>query len=158
MTATMKTRAALAAATGLLAVALSAGTAFAAGPPEGAVYGSNGNDVLRGTALDDAFVGNRGNDVLLGRDGDDQLFGGTVDALGDRDRTGKDILLGGAGNDFLNGGAGPDVLNGGPGDDTIFAKDGERDVISCGPGLDTYVADPTDVVAADCEIAESGQG
>jgi Ca2+-binding RTX toxin-like protein len=148
MAATMRKRATLAAATGLLAVALSTGTAFAAGPPEGAIYGTSGNDVLRGTALDDYLVGNRGNDVLVGRGGDDSLFGDTV-TFGEGDLTGKDVLVGGAGSDFLNGG---------PGDDGFFAKDGERDTISCGPGLDTYVADPIDVVAADCEIAESGQG
>ncbi len=154
---TLGKKAALAVATGLLALSLGAGTAFAAGPPEGAAYGTNGNDLLRGGALDDTFVGNKGNDVLLGRGGNDSLFGGTI-TFREGDPNGRDVLVGGSGNDFLNGGGGRDVLKAGSGNDTIFAADGQRDVISCGSGRDSYVADPVDVVADDCEVEESGRG
>ena len=78
MTTTMRQRTVLAAATGLLALTLSAGTAFAAGPPEGAISGTNGNDILQGSGLKDNIVGNKGNDILSGRGGNDLLFGGTA--------------------------------------------------------------------------------
>ena len=35
------------------------------------------------------------------------------------------------------------MLNGGPGDDIFYAKDGEADEITCGPGGDVVHADPS---------------
>jgi Ca2+-binding RTX toxin-like protein len=58
---------------------------------------------------------------------------------------------GGSGNDFLNGEGGRDKLYGGAGRDVIYAKDGSKDVVDGGFGLDTYTADPIDVVADNCE-------
>jgi len=51
----------------------------------------------------------------------------------------------------LVGGPGRDVLNGGRGRDRIFARDGVRDRINCGAGVDTVRADRADVVASNCE-------
>jgi Ca2+-binding RTX toxin-like protein len=49
------------------------------------------------------------------------------------------------------GGAGSDRISGGAGNDVIRAKDGTRDVIRCGAGRDTVVADRSDKVRKDCE-------
>ena len=66
-----------------------------------AIFGSEGNDTLRGgEGLGDNF--------LFGGAGDDSLEGGA----------GNDELFGNAGNDTLNGGAGDNLLVGGPGIDT----------------------------------------
>jgi len=40
-----------------------------------------------------------------------------------------------------------DVLHGGEGNDTFKTRDGEADVIDCGPGVDTALLDFKDVVA-----------
>lgn len=46
----------------------------------------------------------------------------------------------------------PAVISGGDGDDRIVTVNHlVTDVIECGPGVDTVVADPGDEVAADCE-------
>ncbi|MCI4061335.1 hypothetical protein MRQ36_01600 [Micromonospora sp. R77] len=74
------------------------------------VVGTEGDDLLRGTAGADVIVGLGGNDVLLGLDGDD-------------------VICGGAGNDVINGNDGDDRLFGGPGTDVVNGNDGD-DVIS----------------------------
>jgi hypothetical protein len=94
--------------------------------------GSAHADWLTGTAADDLLYGLAGNDVLLGG-------------------RGNDILYGGRGNDVLNGGAGRDRLYGGPGNDILRARDGQRDVVDCGPGRDTAIVDRLDH-ASGCEI------
>ena len=78
------------------------------------IKGNSANNYLQGRDLDDHLVGRRGNDTLYG---DTAVF--------------SDV-----GDDFLNGGPGRDILNGGPGNDTFYAKDGEADEITCGPGAD----------------------
>ena len=45
------------------------------------------------------------------------------------------------------------MLKGGGGDDVIAARDGQRDVVSCGPGDDRAKVDRKDRVANDCERA-----
>ena len=95
------------------------------------IYGRAGNDRIRGLGGNDCLFGERGNDVLLGGPGDDSLAGGV-------------------GADELHGGTGGDTLQGGRGRDRIFAMDGARDVISCGPGRDTVRADRIDRTAG-CE-------
>ena len=95
--------------------------------------GNNRANVLNGTS---------GPDLLRGLGGDDWLLG-----LG-----GADKLFGGAGNDHLVGGPGRDVLDGGTGKDRIEARDKARDVIRCGPGRDTVIADRVDSVARTCEV------
>ena len=118
-----------------LAGALLAGTLAVSGVAAGAlVVGKPGPDVLRGT---DAA------DVLKGRAGDDLLLGGA----------GDDVLLGEQGDDVIVGGPGSDILRGGLGSDVLRAKDGDVDVLSCGPGRDSFTADAADVVGPDCEGA-----
>ena len=115
-------------------------------------YGRQGRDLLRGRAGNDCLFGGEGADVLDGDGGDDTLSGGD----------GRDRLFGGAGNDRVLGGAKGDELRGDTGDDRLFpgpgrdrvwggagndvisARDGSRDVIDCGPGLDRVTADRRD--------------
>jgi Tol biopolymer transport system component len=89
-------------------------------------------DVLRGTSRDE---------LICGLSGDDALYGAG----------GNDTLDGGYGADALYPGAGKDAVAGGYGDDRVFARDGARDKIDCGRGIDTVAADRTDAVARSCE-------
>ncbi|MFC3125595.1 choice-of-anchor I family protein [Pseudoroseomonas globiformis] len=63
-------------------------------PDEGGdrILGTDGDDVLQGTAMDDRILGGAGDDILAGGDGHDQLFGGD----------GDDIMIGGVGNDVYH--------------------------------------------------------
>jgi Ca2+-binding RTX toxin-like protein len=92
----------------------------------------------------DRLFGGTGNDTLLGGDGDDRLRGG----LGD------DVLHGQDGNDRLRGGRGRDTVYGEAGDDRLVVRDGEADVVDCGPGFDRVRADPMDVVDTSCEVVQ----
>jgi Ca2+-binding RTX toxin-like protein len=71
-----------------------------------------------GTQGKDTLKGSRRGDVLCGFGGNDRLRG-----LG--------------GRDFIDGGTGRDVISGGPGKDYIDARDGLRDRIRPGSGVDT---------------------
>jgi Ca2+-binding RTX toxin-like protein len=117
------------------------------------VLGLGGDDMLY---ADDTYYYFDGN-TLYGGAGNDQLVGGY----------GQDILDGGPGNDTITGGPSKDLIVGGPGhdrlsgdggSDTIYARDGERDRISCGTNTygekqkDLVYADKVDVVASDCEV------
>jgi hypothetical protein len=52
-------------------------------------------------------------------------------------------------------GPGRSHVYGGPGSDTIYAANGEKDTIDCGPGQDRAVIDPFDVVH-NCEVVQVG--
>jgi dipeptidyl aminopeptidase/acylaminoacyl peptidase len=134
------------------------------------IVGTAGDDVLTGTPLADVLLGEGGNDTLVavpsffvgdtleGGPGNDLLVGSSV----------TDTLEGGPGNDVLRGGSGPDLLIGGPGRDVIqgqggrdliYARDGARDVVSCGTNAgkttgaenDIAYVDRFDAVSRDCE-------
>lgn len=122
-----------------------------AAPALGVVkIGTAGPNVLVGGPLADVLSGQGGNDTLRGKGGRDTLNGGPgADSL--NGGLGNDALTGGPGNDTLDGGGGADTLRGNAGKDTIKARDGVRDVISCGAGADTVTADLLDSVASDCE-------
>jgi Ca2+-binding RTX toxin-like protein len=77
---------------------------------------------------------------------------GTARADGLCGSGGRDTLWGLGGNDLLRGGPGRDGLLGGPGNDRILDREGARDTIACGLGVDRVLADRLDVVAEDCEI------
>lgn len=94
----------------------------------------------RNIGLDSILEGGAGNDRLTGGDGGDTLRGGP----------GVDTLVGLAGDDRLRGGHGEDILDAGSGNDHVFARDGQRDTIDCGPGKDMARADEQDVLIG-CE-------
>jgi Ca2+-binding RTX toxin-like protein len=100
------------------------------------MVGTTKGDYLAGSGFDDVILGVGGNDTLIGGMGDDRIDGGP-------------------GNDVLTGGSGADVLVGGVGSDTIYAVDGERDIIDCGKGNDRAVVDSVDVVK-NCESVQIG--
>jgi hypothetical protein len=80
------------------------------------VFGTAGNDILKGTPLADVFSAGTGNDIISARKGNDIVCGGSGnDVL--RGGSGNDILLGQAGSDTLKGGKGRDRVRGGPGKD-----------------------------------------
>jgi RTX calcium-binding nonapeptide repeat (4 copies)/WD40-like Beta Propeller Repeat len=62
-----------------------------------------------------------------------------------------DLVCGLGGDDTITGGAGRDRLFGEDGNDRFFARDGEFDVVGCGSGRDTVVADQGDLAGRDCE-------
>lgn len=102
-----------------------AGPCSGEAPPDRAIVGTTGNDLLRGTPGDDIIWGLAGNDWIDGRGGDDTICAGA----------GNDIAIGGDGNDALSGGNGVDGLEGGAGDDTLGGGAG-LDVADGGAGDD----------------------
>ncbi len=123
---------------------------FAGTPGPDSISGSPFKDFLNGYDGNDELDGLQGPDVLGGDLGDDRLDGGP----------GDDVLIGGPGNDIVIGGdghdrvlaeRGHDRISTGRGDDIVRAEDRQRDVISCGPGRDTVLADTIDRVTGDCE-------
>ena len=67
--------------------------------------------------------------------------------------SGDDALAGTAAADCLVGEDGDDRLRGGAGDDRIAVRDGERDVVNCGPGIDRAILDFKDVLEDNsCEV------
>jgi hypothetical protein len=105
------------------------------------IDGANGNDrVTGGSGNDPLLLGLRGNDRLNGNGGDDTASGGAgTDRV--RGSSGKDRLGGGSGDDLMNGGPGGDRIRGGSGDDDIRARDGIRDGVNGGSGLDRATVD-----------------
>lgn len=64
------------------------------------IYGTDGNDILRGYDADQYIYGGSGNDIIYGGGGNDTIDGGA----------GNDIIHGGKGADRLIGGAGRDIF------------------------------------------------
>jgi hypothetical protein len=77
---------------------------------------------------------------ILGRDGAD-----TINAAGARS------IDGGRGKDTITAHG---TVGGGRGDDQVDVSGNpdQSDGVSCGPGSDVVTADPSDSIAADCEI------
>jgi Ca2+-binding RTX toxin-like protein len=71
---------------------------------------------------------------------------GTASANRLRGTTGADLICGLGGGDRITGGAGSDRLFGEQRNDVIDARDGGFDIVGCGPGRDTALADKTDTV------------
>ncbi|MBJ6127904.1 cadherin-like domain-containing protein [Microvirga splendida] len=91
------------------------------------IFGTDGDDMLLGSACADDVKGRGGNDIIDARGGDDLIDGGAGDdhIVGG---AGNDIIHGGAGNDIVFGGAGDDQISGGAGDDRLFGDDGNDTV------------------------------
>ena len=129
-----------------------------AGKPQ-RVYGLTGTDWLLGSDTraaclfggqgDDVLTLGKGGGVALGEDGADWLTGSTKDD-GLSGGAGPDTLNGGGGGDVLRGGRAIDGFDGGEGDDLLDSADGRPELVVCGPGNDTAVADGADVLMG-CE-------
>ena len=152
---------------------------IAGGPGDDYISSWDGDDRVAGGAGDDLIETHDGNDVADGGSGRDVIhLDETGRSTGDScfrasgrhehdvgrggpgndavtTSGGGDRLEGGAGNDTLGGGnpkqRGRDRIFGGPGRDRIYARDGVRDYINCGPGKDVVsYADRSDR-AVGCE-------
>jgi Ca2+-binding RTX toxin-like protein len=103
-----------------------------------------GPDRLRGQHGDDREDGGPGEDVMFAGPGVDVVFGGEGDdrmyarALVDVEVSGADTMFAGDGNDI------------------VFVRDGEADVVGCGPGRDRVSADSEDIVRDGCERVRIG--
>ena len=112
---------------------------------EGLILGTDGADLIRGTAADEQILalggadnvragdgndfvdGGEGADRIRGGDGDDELFGaGGADDI--RGEDGDDFIRGGDGSDRIRGGDGADTITGDDGNDDIRAGDGDDEV------------------------------
>ena len=120
-----------------------------AGDGEDHVDGGLGHDTIYGQGYRDWLSGGGGVDYIYGGWGDDRIHG----------EAGSDVLFGGSGSDRIHGDYGGDFIDGGPGGDYVYAgdgndlvdaRDGARDHIYCGFGVDTVKADLRDAVT-DCE-------
>ena len=60
-------------------------------------------------------------------------------------------VCGYGGDDALSAGTGRDGLYGGDRNDVLRSADGVFDVVGCGAGVDSVVADRRDLVGVDCE-------
>jgi len=132
----------------LLLVAMVAGLVLGSGVALAAlVEGNNGDNTLRGTPKADTIHAYAGNDVVWALSGRDEIHGGHN----------ADTLYGNRHGDEIIGGNGTDRLYGGYGADRLVGRDlnssgiGQRDVLDCGPGHDTFVADFDDRVLDNCE-------
>jgi hypothetical protein len=96
------------------------------------IAGTDFSDRIRGTDAGEEICARAGNDLVEGLRGADRIDGGW-------------------GGDRIYGGPGRDRLIGGRGDDVLFARDGWRDVVDCGWGLDRVFADRIDRVLRGCE-------
>ena len=109
-------------------------------PPPPSPKPARHGKTLKGTGRPDRLVGTPYDDLLIGNDGNDVLLGGK----------GNDRLFGNAGRDVLDGGPGLDRVDAGAGNDTVRTRDGSVDVVLCGSGVDTVVADKRDKLTG-CE-------
>lgn len=135
------------------------------------IFGTAGDNRLRGTVSADTIHGLGGNDDISGVQGRDMLFGGPGnDAL--FGNPGADTLAGGTGRDTLVGGLGDDVMSGGAGNDvfrigpivrledrfTLKPVDFGKDVINGGAGTDRLVIDGPATFVENIDDAGSGYG
>jgi hypothetical protein len=62
-----------------------------------------------------------------------------------------DIVCARSGDDWIDAGGAADYVFAEAGNDRVYTRDGHRDVIVCGDGLDLAVVDSTDRPRSDCE-------
>lgn len=89
--------------------------------------GSEDNEVIMGTSLEDLIIGSDEDDLIIGLAGDDTIVGSS----------GNDIMLGGSGADTLSGDQGSDFVFGQDGDDELYGEGETWDILIGGSGRDT---------------------
>ncbi|MGD1698479.1 tandem-95 repeat protein [Dapis sp. BLCC M229] len=96
--------------------------------------GTEGDDLVFGSAFSDTFSALGGNDTVFGQEESDSLLGqdGNDQINGNR---GNDTISGGAGDDSLRGGRDADSVLGDAGNDTVFG-DRDSDTVRGGEGRD----------------------
>jgi Ca2+-binding RTX toxin-like protein len=109
--------------------------------PDEEIHGTDGDDFLIGTPLNDVIDAGAGNDIVYGREGNDTVYGGN----------GNDHIVGGAGDDILFGGPGNDTIFGGPGNDALFGAGG-NDILYGEDGNDLLLGGDGD------DFASGGEG
>ena len=128
-----------------------------------------GDDFVEGSGSGETIYLDRGRDSADGRDGNDTIYGGVGNdgtGIGSSflaGSEGSDTVYGGKGNDYIDA-AGNDTIGsvdysyGEGGNDTIYAVDGNVDIIDCGetknrPDSDTvYYDEGIDTVRENCEV------
>jgi Ca2+-binding RTX toxin-like protein len=137
------------------------------------IQAGGGGDVLTGRGGNDTLDGGSGSDtasyrpapagatqgvrVDLGVAGPQSTGGAGADTLsGIENLAGSpfaDVLVGDAQANTLKGWEGEDSLSGEVGDDHVAARDGTRDLVTCGPGADSVDSDEqgVDSIFGDCE-------
>lgn len=101
------------------------------------IFGTEKNDILKGTKGNDLIFGLEGNDTIDGLNGNDVIFG----------NKGNDVINGSNGNDWLYGNEGNDTLTGGNGNDILIGGNG-YDKADGQLGIDRCVAE----VKKSCEL------
>jgi Ca2+-binding RTX toxin-like protein len=91
------------------------------------VLGTMRVDRLDGTPQRDRICGRAGNDWIVAKAGNDEIEAGP----------GRDTVEAGRGKDDIFGEAGADL---------IIVNDGETDLVDCGTGIDTVIADRKDIL------------
>lgn len=121
--------------------------------PVNIIWGTNGDDILYGSAQDDIIYGLEGDDTIYAGGGFDVVYGGAgndtliatdfyADLYGE---DGDDILIGSHRGDYLYGGNGNDILYGG----------GHKDRMWGGAGADIFVyKDVTDSDYWDLDLSD----
>ncbi|GJE60280.1 calcium-binding protein [Methylobacterium trifolii] len=101
------------------------------------VVGTNGSEILNGTAIADTVQLLGGSDTFYGGSSLDTIYGGQGSDLLSGNRS-ADVIYGGRDSDTLYGGQGDDFVSGDLGDDLI-AGDLGNDTLIGGSGADRYV-------------------
>jgi RTX calcium-binding nonapeptide repeat (4 copies) len=96
--------------------------------------GGDDGDVMIGFAAGDRIRGLHGHDCLVGGTGGDRMDGGE----------GSDRLTGGGGGDRLVDRDGVNAFDAGPGNDFVDARNGARESVRCGSGVDRARVDSDD--------------
>lgn len=121
------------------------------GPGDDTLTGGQVNDQLRGGAGRDTLVGGLGGDLIEGGDG--------LDTVSYEERTAGVTISLNRQPDDGEPGEGDNVASDvetiwtGAGDDTVNVRDGATQLVDCGVGADTLIADPFDG-AGSCETEE----
>ena len=118
--------------------------------PDPDVTAARGTGLLLAGYSGDDRLSLAGGPGFSGRFPDAGGSGPLLDGGHDRDR-----LVGAGGDDFLIGGPGADRFDSAGGRDQIWAREGDRDQIACGPGRDFGKADRKDRTLS-CEDLRTG--